>query len=124
MHLIWGKNIHTILQIIYINFFHEVISKRRELLIDDNNLDLLINCDETAVFFESPERKTICLKETKDITINTFGNDKQRISLLLAVCGNGKKLAPLLIFKGKGNKTTEKNLNNHCKRKKICNMSE
>jgi hypothetical protein len=25
------------------NFFREVISKRRELLIDDNNQDLLVN---------------------------------------------------------------------------------
>lgn len=39
------------------NFFHEIICKRRELLIDDNNLDLLVNCDGTAVFFESPEKK-------------------------------------------------------------------
>ena len=47
------------------NFFHEVISKRRELLIDDNNLDLLVNCDETAVFFESPERKNYMFKGDK-----------------------------------------------------------
>ena len=58
------------------------------------------------------KKKTICLKGTKDITINTFGNDKQRISLLLAVCGNGKKFTPLLNFKGKRNKTIEKNLKN------------
>ena len=80
------------------NFFREVISKRRELLIDDNNQDLLVNWDETAVFFESPERKTICLKWTKDITINTFGNDKQRISLLLSVCGKGKKSCTFINF--------------------------
>ena len=71
-------------------FFHEVISKRSELLIDVNNFDLLVNCYETSVFFESTEKKNVCLKGTKDITINTFGNDKLRISLLLAICGSGK----------------------------------
>lgn len=83
------------------NFFHQIISKReRELLIDDDRLDLLVNCEETAIFFESPEKKTVSLKGIKDITINTFGIDKQRISLL-AVSGNGIKLAPLIEVKGK-----------------------
>lgn len=81
-------------------FFHQIIALRRDLKIGDDRLDLLVNCDETAIFFEALEKKTVILKGAKDITINTFGNDKQRLSLLLAVCADGKKLPPLIIFKG------------------------
>ena len=93
-------------------FFHQLIAFRRDLVIGDDRLDLLVNCDETAIFFEELEKKTVSLKGVKDITINTFGNDKKRLSLLLSVCGDGKKLALLIIFKGQKNKTIEKKLNN------------
>ena len=35
-------------------FLKDVISKQRELKIDQNNLHLLINTDETPVFFDAP----------------------------------------------------------------------
>jgi hypothetical protein len=39
------------------------------------------------------------LEGTKNVEINTFGHDKERISVLLAIVGNGNKLPPLLIYK-------------------------
>ena len=66
--------------------------------------------DETAVYFEMPEKKTIELKGTKKVEINTFGHDKERISVLLAIAGNGNKLPPLLIYKGKEGKFLENKL--------------
>lgn len=59
--------------------------------------------DETAVYLEIPEKR-IELKGTKNVEINTFGHDKERISVLLAIAGNGNKLPILLIYKGKKGK--------------------
>ena len=40
-----------------------------------------------------PEQTTIELKGTKNVKISTFGNDKSRVSVILAISGNGEKLA-------------------------------
>ena len=57
-----------------------------------------------------PEQTTIELKGTKNVKISTFGNDKIRVSVILAISGNGEKLAPMMIFKGQPGKTNEKKL--------------
>ena len=38
---------------------------------------------------------------------------KKRISILLTIAGEGTKLQPFLIFKGKPGKNTDKNLKNN-----------
>ena len=48
-------------------FFHRIVSKRRYLNIGDDRLDLLINCDETALFFESPEKKKLLVLKGQKI---------------------------------------------------------
>ena len=55
-----------------------------------------------------PEQTTIELKGTKNVKISTFGNDKSRVSVILAISGNGEKLAPMMIFKGQPGKTNKK----------------
>ena len=35
-------------------FLKEIISKRKLLNIDDNNLDLIINVDETPLYIDAP----------------------------------------------------------------------
>ena len=57
-----------------------------------------------------PEQTTIELKGTKNVKISTFGNDKSRVSVILAIAGKGEKLAPMMIFKGQPGKTNEKKL--------------
>ena len=55
------------------NFIYEVINKRKKLSIfdDNNNLDRLINIDETPVFLELVNDKTYEVKGAKNvITIN------------------------------------------------------
>ena len=47
---------------------------------------------------------TIAKKGLKSITINTNGSEKQRISAVLSIIGEGNKLPPLLFFKGKKRK--------------------
>ena len=44
------------------------------------------------------------------LRISTFGNDKNRVSVILAIAGDGTKLPPLMIFKGEQGKITEKKL--------------
>ena len=56
-----------------------------------------------------PEQTTIELKGTKNVKISTFGNDKSRVSVILAIAGKGEKLAPMMIFKGQPGKTNKKN---------------
>ena len=55
-------------------------------------------------------KKTIELKGTKNVEINTFGHDKERILVLLAIAGNDNKLPPLLIYKYKKGKLLENKL--------------
>ena len=74
-----------------------------------NDLNCFINVDKTPVYMEMIGPTTIARKGLKSITINTNGSEKQRISAVLSIIGDGIKLPPLLIFKGKKGKTSEKN---------------
>ncbi len=102
-------------------YFHYIIVNRRLLNIYEQDVKLIINCDETPVFLESPENTTISFKGAKEININTYANDKKRVSVILAIACNGYKLTPLFIFKGKPGKKLETKLNKIelCKKKKI-----
>lgn len=64
---------------------------------------------------------TFAKKGIKSISINTNGSEKVRISDVLSIISEGNKLSPLLIFKGKKGKTSEKKItkNKIYKRKKI-----
>ena len=57
----------------------------------------------------------------KDINMITFGKDKERVSVMLTVLGNGEKLPPMIIFKGAENGTRYKSLlkNKYVKSKEI-----
>ena len=91
-------------------FLRDIIRARENMNITDDKLNLIINIDETPIYFEMPEQTTIELKGTKNVKISTFGNDKNRVSVILAIAGNGEKLAPMMIFKGQPGKTNEKKL--------------
>ena len=81
-------------------FLKEIIFKRKHLNIDDNNLDLIINVDETPLYFDAPFDTTIEKKGIKEVKINTSGFEKERLSLLLSITVSGTKLMPIIIFKG------------------------
>ena len=89
-------------------FLYEVINKRRYLEIGDDKLNLIVNGDETAVYYEEPEMKTIDICGNKEIIINTDGSESKRVSVLLTIIANGSKLNPFLIFVGEPEKTNEK----------------
>jgi len=94
-------------------FLKDIIDKRKILKIDNNNLHLIINVDETPIFFDAPFESTIDQKGFKQVNIKTSGYEKERISVILACAANGIKLAPLIIFKGQKGKRIEKELSAH-----------
>ena len=102
-------------------YLYKIINKRRILNINDSELFRIINCDETAIYFENPSTKTIDVKGLKEIIINIDGNEDKKISALLSITADGRKLPPFLIFKGKEDKIIEKELssNYHVKKKNI-----
>lgn len=92
------------------DFIYKIIYLRKKLLISDNiiDLNLIINVDETPVFLELIPDKTYNIKGAKNVIIDTNGNEKKHVTLILAISGGGVKLAPVLVFKGKTDKNNEK----------------
>ena len=105
----------------FYRFFHLIISERRDLNIDDGEEYRIINCDETPIYFEMPDTTTIDIMGNKEVIIDTKGNEKKRISVLLTIVDDGSKLPAVLIFKGKNGKFIEKEINGniHVLRKEI-----
>ncbi|KAJ4446805.1 hypothetical protein ANN_13503 [Periplaneta americana] len=59
------------------------------------------NADETPVFWDMPSNMTVDNKGAKSISLRTTGNEKQRITVMLAVTADGGKLPPYVILKRK-----------------------
>ena len=78
-------------------------------MVQKIKFDLIVNCDETPLYFEMIENNTINFAGEKNIIIKTNGGEKKRITYLLAITARGKKLKPLLIFKGVEDDLIEKN---------------
>lgn len=93
-----------------LKFLKDIIAKRNCLYIFDD-LERIINVDESPIYLEIPPKKTIEIKGSKNVDIYTFGKEKQRITCVLSIAANGNKLPPLLIFKGKAGKYLGKKLN-------------
>lgn len=61
---------------------------------------------------DSASSLTLAKKGTKIITTKTYGKETIRITCLLTIKGDGSKLKPFLIFKGKHNSYICKKLQN------------
>ena len=96
---------------LFLMFQKKIILAKKMLDINENSFDRLINIDETPIYMDMPETKTIDFKGKKGIDIYTFGADKVRISAILSIVGNGNKLPPILVFKAKKNGRLENELN-------------
>ena len=66
-----------------------------------HSISLLINMDETPFTFDMPPNHTINNMGEKTIIIRTKGNEKNRITVVLACCGDGYKIKLMVIFKRK-----------------------
>ena len=82
-----------------IESFHTfVVNKRAKDEFDDH---LIINMDETPVYFDLVPGKTVNEKGAKSVLVRTTGNEKRHFTVVLAVSANGDVLPPMVIFKGK-----------------------
>lgn len=81
-----------------INFQRHVIELRQR---HSYPLHQIGNADETPVFWDMPSNMTVDNKGAKSISLRTTGNEKQRITVMLAVTADGGKLPPYVILKRK-----------------------
>lgn len=95
-----------------LKFIIDIKQKMIDYSIKDN-LGLIANMDETPVWFEMFRNETIERIWAKEVKNKTFGCDKTRISLILSILDNGKKLKPLIVFKGKTGNRFENKLQNN-----------
>lgn len=71
---------------------------------------LVGNMDETPAFFDMVPAKSIASKGVKECVVRTTGSEKKHLTVVLSATGDGTMLPPMIIFKGKTDKTI-KNLN-------------
>ena len=99
----------------YIKTFYIILRKiifDKNLLLHKENIG---NADETPIFIEMNEKKTLSLIGEKDIKVKTFNKTHTSISVLLTILGNGKSLPPFVVFKGILKGAKEKKLKTHLK---------
>lgn len=90
-----------------VTFDNQQQEKKQSFIAYTNNLisannyneDHIINMDETPVWFDSPINKTVEVVGSKKVAIKTTGNDKDRVTVVLAVTKSGKMLTPTIIEK-------------------------
>lgn len=68
-------------------------------------LELIGNMDETPMWFDIVPQSSITKKGSKSVVIRTSGSDKRHLTVVLAVMADGTILPPMIIFKGKTNRT-------------------
>lgn len=63
--------------------------------------DLIINMDETPLYFDMPASRTINKRGARQIRIKSTGAEKRRFMVILACTASGIMLPLMIIFKGK-----------------------
>lgn len=79
-------------------FLRSVQEARKQSKYPDN---MIVNMDETPMYFDMTTNKTVNLKGAKTVSVRSTGADKRRLTVVLAATGDGKMLPPMIIFKGK-----------------------
>ena len=64
-------------------------------------LDLIINMDETPMYFDMVPQRTINKKGAGDVQIRSSGAEKRRLTIAVTCTGDGNLLTAVAIFKGK-----------------------
>ena len=73
----------------------------------DYDSSMIINMDETAVYFDSFPRKTIDIKGKKIIEVLTTGSEKRRCTVCVTITASGEILRPMVIFNDSVSEETE-----------------
>ena len=63
--------------------------------------DMIINMDETPMYFDMVPEKTISKKGKKEVRVRSSGAEKRKLTVTLTCTGDGEMLPALAIFKGK-----------------------
>ena len=63
--------------------------------------DMIINMDETPMYFDMVPEKTISKKGRKEVRVRLSGAEKRKLTVTLTCTGDGEMLPALEIFKGK-----------------------
>nr|CCA16569.1 conserved hypothetical protein [Albugo laibachii Nc14] len=64
------------------------------------NLSRAMLMDKTAVYFENSKRQTVDITGARHVVLRLSGLGSMRMTVVLAVSALGKKLTPLIIWKG------------------------
>ncbi|KAG4059472.1 hypothetical protein PC123_g5621 [Phytophthora cactorum] len=72
------------------------------------DLEKTVLMDETAVYFEDDRASTLDFTGVRHVAVRSTGFASMRITVVLAVSATGRKLPPLLVWKGKASPTFEK----------------
>jgi hypothetical protein len=59
------------------------------------------NADGTPVFFDMPANTTVDTNGSKSVLVKTTGHEKLRITMMLSVLADGRKLTPFVILRRK-----------------------
>jgi hypothetical protein len=78
-----------------LEFQRHVIKLRKQHLY---MLDHIGNVDQTTVYFDMPLNVTVNEKGAKTVLITGTGNEKARITVMLGVLVDGRKLPPYVIL--------------------------
>lgn len=76
--------------------FLSYLTSRIEGLSDDHTILM----DETAVYFEDPRRQTVGQVGARHVVLKYMGFASMRVTAVLAVTATGRKLPPLVVWKG------------------------
>lgn len=75
-----------------------VIGLRRD---HDYSFGQIGNADETPVFFDMPSAYTVNEVGAREVRVKTTGYEKQRVTVMLCITADGRKLPPYIILKRK-----------------------
>lgn len=86
--------------------FEEKLTKFQRYVLDlrrktDYALGQIGNADETPVYIDMPRATTVDVTGTREVRVRTAGCEKQRVTVMLCITADGRKLPPYIIFKRK-----------------------
>ena len=73
--------------------------------IDKYPLSVVGNRDETTAFFDMVQSKCIAEKGDKECDVRSSRSEKKHLTVVLSATADGKMLPPMIIFKGKTDRT-------------------
>ena len=70
--------------------------------------ELIINMDETPIFFDMPRQYTVHTKVAKKVRITGTKGGKKHVTYVVLCAAAGKMLKPMVIFKGRTQRSVSK----------------